>query len=374
MTLFWVLAAALVAGALAVLLPPLLRRRPVLAADARPAANAAVYREHLDELLADLQRGAISKEEFERASREVEHRIVAEDDGAAASAAPATPSAKRPVAVAIVVALFVPLVAGLGYWRFGEPGALDRESSRSIAPQEMEALVDRLSARLEKTPEDLEGWKLLGHSQMVLGRPELSARAWARAVQLDPTDRDSLLRMLQGLAGAGQERFEKGDFAGAIGFWERILGFVPPGSDASKAVDESLAEARAAMGKAAPGKNAQVAAGSAVRGTVRLDPKLVANSSPDDTVFIVARAIQGPRMPLAIARTTVSGLPYAYTLDDSMAMAPGVNISSQKQVVIAARISRSGKAAPEKGDIEGTSKPVAPGAKGVDVVLSRVID
>lgn len=370
MTLFWMLAAALVAAALAVLLPPLLRRRPVLAADARPAANAAVYREQLDELLADLQRGAIDKEEFARVSREIERRIVAEDDGAGE---PAAPAAKRPVAVAVVVALFVPLAAGLGYWRLGEPRALDPEVAQRISPQQLETLVEQLNARMQTSPEDLQGWRLLGQAQFALGRPELSARAWARALQLDPKDRDSLVELLRALAAAGQERFEKGDHAGAIGFWERILAFVPPNSEASKAVDDSIAEARAAM-KSAPATGAQAAGGNAVRGTVRLDPALAARSSPGDTVFIVARATEGPKMPLAIARTTVSGLPYTYLLDDSMAMAPGVNISGQKQVVIAARISKSGKAAPEKGDIEGVSKPVAPGARGVDVVLSRVID
>ena len=79
-------------------------------------------------------------------------------------------------------------------------------------------------------------------------------------------------------------------------------------------------------------------------------------------------------MPLAVARTTVAALPYRFTLDDSMAMAPGATISSHAKVIVAARVSRSGNAASQKGDIEGTSAPVAPGASGVNVVLSRIVD
>ena len=79
-------------------------------------------------------------------------------------------------------------------------------------------------------------------------------------------------------------------------------------------------------------------------------------------------------MPLAVKRITVAQLPYVFTLDDSMAMAPGRTISSASQVVVVARVSKSGTATPEKGDVEGASAPVAPGASGIQVVLSHVLD
>ncbi|HTQ76971.1 MAG TPA: c-type cytochrome biogenesis protein CcmI, partial [Burkholderiales bacterium] len=96
--------------------------------------------------------------------------------------------------------------------------------------------------------------------------------------------------------------------------------------------------------------------------------------APGDTVFVLARPASGPRMPLAVKRITVAQLPYTFTLDDSMAMAPGRTISSASQIVVVARVSKSGTAAPEKGDIEGASAPVAPGASGIKVVLSRLVD
>jgi cytochrome c-type biogenesis protein CcmH len=79
-------------------------------------------------------------------------------------------------------------------------------------------------------------------------------------------------------------------------------------------------------------------------------------------------------MPLAIARITVSQLPYRFTLDDSMAMAPGATISSHAEVVVVARVSKAGSAVPQKGDIEGSSATVAPGASGLKIVLSRLVD
>jgi cytochrome c-type biogenesis protein CcmH len=124
MTLFWVLAAALTAAALAFLLPPLLRRRTA-APDARVAANAEIYREQLEELGAELQRGAIGREEFERAGRDIERRIVAEHAGGNAGGTAGEPAQHRPLlAAAIAVGLLLPLAVAIGYWQLGEPRAL----------------------------------------------------------------------------------------------------------------------------------------------------------------------------------------------------------------------------------------------------------
>ncbi len=79
-------------------------------------------------------------------------------------------------------------------------------------------------------------------------------------------------------------------------------------------------------------------------------------------------------MPLAVVRTTVDKLPYAFTLDDSMAMAPNARLSGQAKVTVVARISKSGNPIARKGDIEGASAPVAPGASGVKVVISKVVN
>jgi cytochrome c-type biogenesis protein CcmH len=433
MMLFWAIAAALTAAALLFLLPPLLRRRTT-APDARVAANAAIYREQLDELAAELQRGALTQEEFERDSREIEHRIVSEYGKPAIP----QPAGWRPnTAAALAVGLLLPVVVVLGYLQLGNPDAVGGAAAgaaqgpgHTVTPEQMESLVQRLADRLQQTPDDAEGWMLLGRSLNVLQRYDRAAEAYARAVKLAPGDAGLLAdyadtlamahgRSLEGepfalikraleidpehvkaLALAGTAEFDRRNYAGAIAYWERILKIVPPESEFARSVEGSIAEARtlggsalaqkdarpvegkqatagkqsAAVGKPATAEKQAAAGNQSLQGTVSIDPALAAGLSPGDTVFVLARPVSGSRMPLAIARTTVAALPYRFTLDDSMAMAAGATISSQAQVVVAARVSRSGTAVPQKGDIEGTSAPVAPGAKGVNVVLSRIVD
>jgi cytochrome c-type biogenesis protein CcmH len=359
MILFWSIAAALTAAALLFLLPPLLRSRTT-PPDARVAANAAIYREQLEELAADLQRGAITREEFERSNREIEHRIVAEHEGGA----PAPAAHRPPVAAAIAVGLLVPLAVVLGYWQLGEPRALNAESAQQIDPKQLAGLAERLSAHLKQAPQDAEGWTLLARAQASLGRYEPAALAYARALQLNPENRDLLVEFIKTLALAGRTEFETRNYAGAIGYWERILPFAPPESEFARTVSESIAEARQLGGIAS----------ASLQGIVSLDPALKGKVSPGDTVFVLARPASGSKMPLAVVRTTVEKLPYPFTLDDSMAMAPNARLSGHAKVVVAARISKSGNAAPQKGDIEGASMPVAPGATGVQVVISKTVD
>jgi cytochrome c-type biogenesis protein CcmH len=410
MMLFWSIAAGLTVAALLFVLPPLLRRRTT-APDSRIAANAAIYREQLDELAAELQRGALTQEEFARASREVEHRIVAEHAGGA----PALAAHRPAFAAALALGLLLPLAVVLGYLQLGKPDALGgapAEAPHTVSAEQLEPLVERLAARLKQTPDDAEGWMLLGRSLSTLEKFERAAQAYARASQLAPKDADILtdyadtLAMAQGrrlegepfalvkraleidpmhvkaLALAGSAEFERRNFAGAIGYWERILKVAPPQSEFARSVSESIAEARKLAGgtpmreekaQAAKGSPAQTG-GKAVQGIVSIEPALATGLSPGDTVFVLARPASGSRMPLAVARTTVAALPYRFKLDDSMAMAPGATISSHDKVVIAARVSKSGNAISQKGDIEGLSSPVAPGTNGVNVVLSRVID
>jgi cytochrome c-type biogenesis protein CcmH len=110
-----------------------------------------------------------------------------------------------------------------------------------------------------------------------------------------------------------------------------------------------------------------------ISGTVTLAPALADKAAPTDTVFIFARAVQGARMPLAVIRAQVKDLPIRYQLDDSMAMAPNAKLSGASQVIVSARISKSGNAIPQAGDLAGESTPVAPGATGVAVTISAAV-
>jgi cytochrome c-type biogenesis protein CcmH len=272
-----------------------------------------------------------------------------------------------------------------------------------LSAQQFEALVSRLAARMKENPEDAEGWMMLGRSYAVLGRFGEASEAYAKAAARMPRDAQLLadhadaLAMAQGgtlhgepekilmralavdpdnvkaLLLAGTAAFNRNDHSGAIRHWERVLSLLPAESDMIQRVRASVAEARSLAaspgGKAQTAKPAQGRGGSRVSGMVRLAPELAGKVAPGDTVFIFARAAEGPRMPLAILRKRGSDLPAEFILDDSMAMAPQMKLSTFPSVVIGARVSKSANASPQPGDLQGSSGPVKVGDRGVSVVI-----
>jgi len=308
------------------------------------------------------------------------------------------------------VAAALPVAALLLYLAVGNPAALAPGAAagdgHGIARDQIESMVERLAARMKEKPEDAEGWAMLGRSYAVIDRYAEAAAAYANAVKRSEPDAQLLadyadaLAMAQGrnlkgeperliaqalkvdprnvkaLMLAGTVAFEKKDFKGAIAYWERILKVVPPDSNVADSARDSIADARALAGapKAPPPtKPGAAAVAATVSGTVRLSPGIAAKASPDDTVFIFARPAEGPRMPLAVMRKRVRDLPTAFTLDDSMAMTPAAKLSNHAQVVVGARVSKSGNPAVQPGDLEGLSTQVRPGATGIAVVISSEV-
>jgi len=385
MTLFWAIGAALAAVALGLAGRPLWRRRAP-GAVSRDAMNAAVYREQLRELDADLASGAIAQADHDRARDELNRRVIEDLSQPGERAAP---GGNRFVAYSV---LAVPLVALGVYFAVGNPAVIVLEDDAQATQRQIEAMVERLAARLKENPDDVEGWKMLGRSYSVLGRFRDAIDAYTRAAARAPRDADVLVDLadvlamangqrlagdpeklveralqidpknLKGLALAGTAAFDRGDFARAAALWERMLPLVAADSEDARVVRENVAQARAKAGAAVK-----------LAGTVSLSPKLKGKAAPDDIVFIFARAAEGPRVPLAVLRKQVRDLPLSFSLDDSMAMAPGMNLSGFARVVVGARISKSGGAAPQPGDLQGASAVVANDAAGVKVVIDRVV-
>src|SRR5262245_18402205 len=198
MTLFALIAALIVAVALAFLLPPLLRTPRASVAAPRTEANASIYREQADELAAELPRGALSQEEYQRALAELEHRIVAEH-----GALPAKAKATSLKAAALAIGLLLPVVAGVGYWRLGSPhaiGSIAEKNPHDVTPAQVESLVEQLAVRMQQQPNDAEGWMLLGRTLRSLGRHERSAQAYRKAAELLPEDANVLADYADALA------------------------------------------------------------------------------------------------------------------------------------------------------------------------------
>lgn len=391
---FWAVAAVMTLLALAFVLLPLLRR-PVEAGPSEGDSNLAILRRRQAELAAERDSGVLSEETYQEARAELE-RELAQQLG---SDSPARAEGGRWMVVA--VALLVPLIAVPMYLRLGagdqltQVAALPADDDRAAQVRFIADNIGALEARMRAQPDaEPEGWLMLARSYMILQRFADAASAYAEARQRLPespgllTDSAEALAYAQDnrligeprallaraleldpgypkalwLAGLGALQAEQTDEARAL--LERLVAQLPPGSEAAAEVNGLLAQI---PGQPAPA----AAAGPQLTVTVTLAPELAAQVSPEDTVFVIARAAEGPRAPLAAQRRQVRDLPLTLTLDDSMAMVEGMSISAFPQVVIEARVSRSGNAAVSSGDLRGISAPLATGA---DAELAVTID
>ena len=252
------------------------------------------------------------------------------------------------------------------------------------------------SGRLQQQPDDLKGWVMLARSYAIMKRYSEAEAAYANVLRLGGENADLLtdyadtmvmadggafndesaallLRALElepdnlkALWLAGHWKNQSGEHQEAIDYWQRAAAKLPPGSKDIAVITSQINELQAKLGiqtEPAPTPAPTVATagtGQSASLTVQvtLDPNVAAATSPEDTVFIFARAAQGPRMPLAIVRTQVKDLPATVTLDDSMAMTPQMVLSNFDQVTVGARVSKSGGAMPVSGDLQGIVTPV----------------
>ncbi|MCU0805664.1 MAG: c-type cytochrome biogenesis protein CcmI [Burkholderiales bacterium] len=422
MTAFFAIAVFMTAVALALIVRPLLFGVRARSGVARAASNLDVLKDQVAELESDLRAGTISEVQYREARAELERRVLEE-----ARAEPGEKSAPTPRGVATALALIVllPLVAGLMYWQFGTPSALSPEAQQLAAqggdahqftPEEIEKMIARAEDKLKQNPDDAQGWAVLARTYYSMQRFPEAARAFAELARLVPNDADVLadyadtLAMAQGrtltgkpmelvqralkadpnhwkaLALAGSDAMNRKDYKTALAYWERLAVVVPAGSEMAQAVASNIAEARDLGGIKAPTATAAkpaltapsapaapVAGAAAVGGTVSLSPALAAKVNPDDAVFIFARPAEGARMPLAIIRKQVKDLPATFSLDDSMAMAPNMKLSGFADVVVGARVSKTGSAMPQAGDFEGLSTPVKTGTANLAIVIDKVV-
>jgi cytochrome c-type biogenesis protein CcmH len=326
-------------------------------------------------------------------------------------------------AVVVVLAVIIPTISGLLYWTLGNPEAITLPSASSPAVQGkldnahrtsegLDALSERLKKKLEQNPNDGVGWALLARSYVEIGRHADAVPIYEKAMKLIPDDPQLLvdyadaLGVLHGrkLAGkpelliqqalkidpnhvkalmlAGTLAFDRKDFGQAAQHWERASANLPTEAEGEVRQEllSGIAEAKGlagvkpvmvkAVGLAAPSTKSGGQA-TAISGTVSLAPGLAGKSGPTDTLFVFAREMNGPPMPVSIVRATNNELPFTFQLDDLTSPMPSRKLSDVGTVVIVARLSKSGQAMPQNGDLEGMSQPVKPGAKQIAVVIDR---
>jgi len=434
MNLFFLFAVLMLALALLFMLLPLLKVAGSARTSERNLIETA-YRTQFEELKTDLASGTLDVEQYEISKRELETRMHEELAQVTTSVVTHSPDSHMLARTAVALGITVPIAAAALYAWLGQPEAItgsvatdtsaaaSDNAPHSVSGPEIEAMVQKLADRLKANPNDLQGWYMLARSYASLGRFQDSLKALDQARRLAPNepqlmaDYADVLATTRGgslegepakliqkalqldpnnakaLALAGEQEFRDKNYQGAIDYWTRMKNALPPDAKQEQiaTVEKNINQAREALGQpplplsvsiATPVQEQvapenpttnPAAAGRVISGIVTVSPRLANKIGPDDTLFIFARAANGPRMPLAILKVSASELPKTFTLDDSMAMSPAMKLSDFPQVVVSARVSKSGMATPQSGDLVATTGPISPGTTDLKMSIDTIV-
>ncbi|POY77898.1 c-type cytochrome biogenesis protein CcmI [Pseudomonas amygdali pv. morsprunorum] len=378
MTDFWIATGLLLLVALGFLLIPVLRGHRAQREEDRTALNVALYQERLSELQVQQEQGVLSVTRLQGARAEAARKLLADTEGAE----PARTSRLGKPSLVLAAAVLVPVLGLAGYLQLG---ASDRvELSREFArpPTSLADLTQRLERSVQAQPDSAENLYFLARSYMAQNRPGDAAQMFERSVALAGRSPELLGQWAQALYFASDKHFtaqvqaltdealqadpnevtslgllgiaafETQRYQAAVDYWTRLLAALPAQDASRSALEGGIARARENLaGQAAPVK------ARALKVRVTLAASLKGNVQPGDSVFIFARAINGPAAPLAVKRITVADLPAEVELSDADAMMPQLNLSNFAQVQLVARVSRAGQ--PTTGEWVGRSQPLA---------------
>ncbi len=417
MILFWILCAAMLLVAALFVALPLWRKSSSDNEVLRDAANLDILRDQATELEVDLHNGLLTQEAYDQGRGELQSRLLNE---VKITEQPAAKSPRNPARVlAIVMAVLLPVVSVPLYLTLGNVDAL---SPQDMIVADAEGVIHspealkKLEDKVKRGSRDPSDWWMLARTYTEQKRFSDASNAYGRLVVLVPNEaqlwanyadvyamangqtlqNDEVTKMISksleldpnnntALALAGSAAMERGDYITAITRWQALIDQLGPGTAEGKVYVGGLKRAAELLVKQPDGKkklaqlilktSAKVASDSAtaITGKVSLSSALAGKVSPDDTVFILARAAQGPKMPLAVMRKQVKDLPLKFTLDDSMAMQPQLKLSGFAQVVVVARVSKSGTPISQAGDLQGMTSTIKPGAKGLNIVIDTVM-
>ena len=405
----------LVALAMLFVLSPLMLNRSAPSGK-RNTINVVLFKDRLQELEDDFNQGVIGKDEYQSLKTELERRLL--DDAATGSEATAALTGKPSAVVMVLLALSIPLVAWPVYQQTGAKADWDISQTLEQARQkttagestelEVERLIVQLNQRLEQHPQHTDYLMLLGSTQMSLTNYAAATDVYRRLSDIYPDNPAVLAQYAQALylssdrtltvkvraladkalainpqqttvlGMMGIASFEQGDFQQAINYWQRLLPMLGPVSPNRQMITAGINQAKVLLGES--GVEVAVKSAADAQSTVSLQVRVAMgegiNVDKGASVYVYARAIAGPRMPLAVAKMKVADLPTTVTLDDSMAMAPSFKLSGFEQIELVARVSRNGIANRGPGDIEGLFGPVntAAPAENLSLLIDRWVE
>jgi len=426
-TAFWAIVSAMTLCVLGLLLRPLLKRQAQMTSEQEK--TLPVYRQQFSELEQDLTNGLLTDEQYQTARHELERRVL-EETGSIETSSTTSGGLVNLRFVALSLVMIIPAASGVLYWTLGNPAAMTHPAASPMSAQSgadnerqmmegLNTLMERLKKKLEQNPNDATGWTMLARSYMAMERYADAVPAFDKAFKLNPNNADMLAdyadalaihqgRKLEGkpetmiqkalkvdpnhvkaLMLAGTIAYNRKDFSLAVKDWERARANLPPGSDPEdgEQIAAAIGDAKQRMGGAPmmAATNAPMAqsampadhppvkkagASHAITGKVVLGPGMAGKTLPD-TLFVFAKDVAGPPMPVSIVRASKKDLPFTFRLDDSTSPMPSRKLSDIQTVVIVARLSKSGQAMPGSGDLEGMSQPIKPGTENITVVIDR---
>jgi len=400
--LFVIIALGIALCVAAIFLWVLLREKKPMTQASQANANAKVYRDQILDLDHEHNSGHISDEEWQQSRDELSLRLL-EDTSAVDD--PAAKTEKPAIWTAVVLAVALPLGSMGMYMWVGQPEALNPLALKTpdqVDPKDLTKMAQTLAEKLQDKPDNLQGWVMLGRTYRTLENFDAALRAYDSALKLTDDDdlklerieviamqrqgqfegepwnviREVLQRDPQhfgALLTAGSASYAEGKFADALKYWEQARKPLDANNPDLEGLESAIATVRERLGMP-PAKAAPAAtSGLNVTGQVNLSASLKSKASPNDVVFIYATPANGDRMPLAIFKTTVSQLPFNFTLDDSTAMAPDRKLSAAGEVMVKVRVTKSGNAMPQSGDLSGSLGPVKVGAKGLKLEIKDQI-
>ena len=415
--LLWILVGILTVAALAPLLWPLLTRRPDRALESSAPSDplVAVYLDRRREIERERAAGRLDAAEAEAALDELAAQM-ARDLPPELAAANTQPQAVEPNhrpsgaarLAALVLALLVPGSALLVYLGLGSPELADSTLMSADQPLDdgkLDAMIADLERRVRAQPDDGEAWMMLAGARKFRGLPAAANEAFEEALRRVPPSARLLAEFAESLALVRDGRFEgrpvalleqalrldpddpkavalmgaaqyqAGNLAEARTYLRKLLDSFPADRPEREALRDVLARIDAQIGQP-PAISPSAPAGAqegAISGSVDLDPSVAERATRMKTLFIFARLPSGPRLPLAVLRVNTPSLPLEFKLDDSLAMDPSRKLSSVNEVVIEARLSASGNAIREPGDLYGESPVVKPGTRGLQLRIDKVV-
>jgi cytochrome c-type biogenesis protein CcmH len=366
---------------------------PKVEATSRRQMNANIYREELEKLEAERVAGSINSADYEITHAEMRQRLFQdtneEDDRSVMGSSKIT---------AIGLCLFIAALSAGFYFALGDVTRISQTNTQQPMTQEgVEKMVTQFAAKMEQDPTNLQGWVMLARSYRILGRNQEAAKAYERAGSFIDSDPQLLADYADVLASnangsftgkplqlinqalkldpnnlmalwlSGTASYAAGNYKAAVQIWEKLAQQIPPGTEDARSIEASIADASAKGGLSSKA----IASTKGVSGKIEISTDLKSKVKSSDIVMVIARK-PGERMPVAVLRTAISDFPMSFSLTDALAMNPSAPLSQLTEASIEVRVSKTGMAKPEAGDLISTPQTVKVGANNIRLVIDQV--